>query len=138
MRILSVVARELQKSNTFNYSLLSNRILKSPHHGPLIRLSSVAPMVETDNRMMNGFINGESLEQHRNQPQDDSGKYPIWTPRMTKIVGTIGPASEQLPMLQQLVDSGLRVMRLNFSHATVEEVELRMKNLKLCKVRPRR
>jgi hypothetical protein len=97
--------------------------------------SSVASMVETDDRLMNGFFNGESLEQHQSPRQEDSDQYPIWTPRMTKIVGTIGPASEQLPILQQLVDSGLRVMRLNFSHATVAEVELRMKNLKSCKVR---
>jgi len=34
-----------------------------------------------------------------------------------------------------LVRSGLRVMRLNFSHATVEEVELRCRNLALCEGR---
>lgn len=28
----------------------------------------------------------------------------------------------------------MRIMRLNFSHATVEEVELRTKNLRLCQV----
>lgn len=53
-----------------------------------------------------------------------------WTPQLTKIVATIGPTSEQFPVLDKLVRSGLRVMRLNFSHATVEEVELRVKNLK--------
>jgi hypothetical protein len=58
-----------------------------------------------------------------------------WSPQLTKIVGTIGPTSEQLPVLQKLVHSGLRVMRLNFSHATIEEVELRVKNLRLCQVR---
>eukprot|EP00550_Attheya_septentrionalis_P012184 CAMPEP_0198303352 /NCGR_PEP_ID=MMETSP1449-20131203/56841_1 /TAXON_ID=420275 /ORGANISM="Attheya septentrionalis, Strain CCMP2084" /LENGTH=596 /DNA_ID=CAMNT_0044005839 /DNA_START=41 /DNA_END=1831 /DNA_ORIENTATION=- len=58
-----------------------------------------------------------------------------WSPQLTKIVGTIGPTSEQLPVLQKLVHSGLRVMRLNFSHATVEEVELRVKNLRLCQGR---
>lgn len=58
-----------------------------------------------------------------------------WKPQLTKIVATIGPTSEQLPVLQDLVKSGLRIMRLNFSHATTEEVELRVKNLKLCKGR---
>lgn len=58
-----------------------------------------------------------------------------WQPQLTKIVATIGPTSEQLPVLQDLVKSGLRIMRLNFSHATTEEVELRVKNLKLCKGR---
>ena len=78
-----------------------------------------------------------SQEKKQLDPADkphDGSDIPIWTPRLTKIVATIGPTSEQLPVLQQLVDSGLRIMRLNFSHATVEEVELRMKNLKLCKV----
>ena len=49
---------------------------------------------------------------------------------LTKIVATIGPASEQLPILPQAVSAGMRIMRLNFSHATLEEVNLRMKNLK--------
>lgn len=49
---------------------------------------------------------------------------------LTKIVATIGPASEQLPILPQAVQAGMRIMRLNFSHATLEEVNLRMKNLK--------
>ncbi|EED94965.1 predicted protein, partial [Thalassiosira pseudonana CCMP1335] len=34
------------------------------------------------------------------------------------IVATIGPTSEQLPVLQDIVRCGMRVMRLNFSHAT--------------------
>ena len=58
-----------------------------------------------------------------------------WTAQLTKIVSTIGPTSEQLPVMQDLVTNGLRIMRLNFSHATVEEVELRVKNLKLCQGR---
>ena len=51
---------------------------------------------------------------------------------LTKIVATIGPASEALPTLPRVVDAGMRLMRLNFSHATEDEVELRLKNLKLC------
>lgn len=58
-----------------------------------------------------------------------------WTAQLTKIVSTIGPTSEQLPVLQDLVRNGVRIMRLNFSHATVEEVELRIKNLNLCEGR---
>ena len=50
---------------------------------------------------------------------------------LTKIVATIGPASEELPTLPRVVDAGMRLMRLNFSHATEEEVELRLKNLAL-------
>ena len=52
---------------------------------------------------------------------------------MTKIVATIGPASEQLPMLSKVFDAGLNVMRINFSHATYEEADLRTNNLNTCR-----
>jgi pyruvate kinase len=58
-----------------------------------------------------------------------------YAPKLTKIVGTIGPTSEQMPVLQEVVRHGMRIMRLNFSHATVEEVELRTDNLKQCRGR---
>ena len=48
---------------------------------------------------------------------------------LTKIVATIGPASENLPMMPKVVTAGMRIMRINFSHATYEEADLRMKNL---------
>uniref|UniRef100_A0A7S2W1R6 Pyruvate kinase n=1 Tax=Mucochytrium quahogii TaxID=96639 RepID=A0A7S2W1R6_9STRA len=52
---------------------------------------------------------------------------------MTKVVGTIGPTSEQLDVLQKLTNEGLRIMRMNFSHATYEEATLRMTNLRKCR-----
>lgn len=51
---------------------------------------------------------------------------------MTKIVGTIGPVSENLETMQNVVNEGLRVMRINFSHATYEEATLRMDNMRKC------
>ncbi|KAL3907666.1 MAG: hypothetical protein SGILL_008779, partial [Bacillariaceae sp.] len=51
--------------------------------------------------------------------------------QLTTIVATIGPTSEQLEPLQKVVNAGMKIMRLNFSHATKEEVELRLKNLAL-------
>ena len=50
---------------------------------------------------------------------------------LTKIVATIGPKSEQLPVMTEVVAAGMRIMRINFSHATYEEADLRVKNLRL-------
>ena len=54
--------------------------------------------------------------------------------QLTKIVATIGPTSEQEGPLKTVVEAGMKIMRLNFSHATTEEVELRLKNLALSQV----
>lgn len=53
---------------------------------------------------------------------------------LTKIVATIGPTSEQAEPLREVTQAGMRIMRLNFSHATPEEVELRVTNLKAAQV----
>jgi pyruvate kinase len=44
--------------------------------------------------------------------------------RRTKIVATIGPASNSADMLAQLVEAGMDAVRLNFSHGTHAEHEL--------------
>lgn len=50
--------------------------------------------------------------------------------RRTKIVCTIGPASEQTETLEQLIRQGMNVARLNFSHGTQEEHGRRIQNIK--------
>ncbi len=41
--------------------------------------------------------------------------------RNTKIVATIGPASAEKDQLRELIQSGLNVARLNFSHGKFSE-----------------
>ncbi|HBW34909.1 pyruvate kinase [Desulfosporosinus sp. BICA1-9] len=50
--------------------------------------------------------------------------------RRTKIICTIGPASESREKIQQLLTAGMNVARLNFSHGTHEEHGSRMSVLK--------
>ncbi|GGC93636.1 pyruvate kinase [Thalassobacillus devorans] len=50
--------------------------------------------------------------------------------RKTKIVSTIGPASEQVETLTKLIEAGLNVARLNFSHGDYEEHGQRIKNIR--------
>jgi len=50
--------------------------------------------------------------------------------RRTKIVCTIGPASESPEKISQLLNAGMNVARLNFSHGTQEEHLKRILNLR--------
>lgn len=50
--------------------------------------------------------------------------------KKTKIVCTIGPASDSVETLKTLMQSGMNVCRLNFSHGSHEEHLQRIKNIK--------
>ena len=50
--------------------------------------------------------------------------------KMTKIVCTIGPKSESKEVLKSLIESGMNVMRLNFSHGDYAEHGMRIKTVK--------
>lgn len=50
--------------------------------------------------------------------------------RKTKIVCTIGPASESPELLESLIDAGMNVARLNFSHGSHEEHAERIKRIR--------
>ena len=41
--------------------------------------------------------------------------------KKTKIVCSIGPASNDYEVFAKMVDAGMNVARVNFSHATLEE-----------------
>lgn len=50
--------------------------------------------------------------------------------RKTKIICTIGPASESFEKLCELIESGMNVARLNFSHGSHEEHAARIVNIR--------
>ena len=50
--------------------------------------------------------------------------------RKTKIICTIGPASESEDMIRELCKAGMNVARLNFSHGTHEEHKKRVETIK--------
>ncbi len=50
--------------------------------------------------------------------------------KKTKIVATIGPASESQEMLEKLSKAGMNVCRLNFSHGTQEGALLQIQNIR--------
>ncbi|GAA4649967.1 pyruvate kinase [Kistimonas scapharcae] len=47
-------------------------------------------------------------------------------PRRTKIVATLGPATDDQAALTALIEAGVNVVRLNFSHGTPEELQQRV------------
>lgn len=58
----------------------------------------------------------------------DSMKVPAWP--LTKTVATVGPVSEDPETIQKLVDEKMKIMRINFSHATYEEASMRIERLR--------
>ena len=53
--------------------------------------------------------------------------------RKTKIIGTIGPASESEEMLTKLMNAGLNVCRINFSHGGYEDNAVKIETIKKCR-----
>jgi len=50
--------------------------------------------------------------------------------KRTKIVCTIGPASNSIETIRKMVDAGMNVARLNFSHGTYEDHSILIKNIR--------
>ena len=55
--------------------------------------------------------------------------------RKTKIICTLGPATDQGDVLEQLILNGMDVARLNFSHGTHEEHKKRLDRLKELRIK---
>ena len=51
--------------------------------------------------------------------------------KKTKMVCTIGPASEQKDQLEALINAGMNVMRMNFSHGDHVEQASVLRTLRL-------
>ena len=51
--------------------------------------------------------------------------------KRTKIIATIGPATESIATLEKLVKAGVNCARLNFSHGTHERHSMLIKNVRL-------
>jgi len=50
--------------------------------------------------------------------------------KRTKIVATIGPASENKTIMEKMMKAGMNVARLNFSHGTYEHHQMLIDNLR--------
>lgn len=50
--------------------------------------------------------------------------------RRTKIVATLGPASDSVEVIKRLIEAGMDTARINFSHGTHEEHAAKINNLK--------
>ena len=59
-------------------------------------------------------------------------------PRQTKIIATLGPATDDSEQLEKLIDSGLNMVRLNFSHDDAEKHVQRAQQVRECVARKNR
>lgn len=52
--------------------------------------------------------------------------------RRTKIIATLGPATDQPDMLEKIIRAGVDLVRLNFSHGQASDHEKRVKAVRAC------
>ena len=50
-------------------------------------------------------------------------KYLINMDRKTKIIATVGPSLSSESKIKKIIDAGANVLRINFSHGTLEDHE---------------
>ena len=90
------------------------------------RRSGMIPGREVVERVFDTTAHARSADVHRadaralRRAAAGLGTVPL-AMRRTKIVATIGPASRDPEVLVQMIDAGMDVARLNFSHGSAEE-----------------
>jgi len=63
------------------------------------------------------------------------GSAPRQRPTLTKIVATIGPASDSPEIVEKLIEAGVAVFRLNFSHGELEDHARRLGTIRAAAVK---
>ncbi|MEM1444980.1 MAG: pyruvate kinase [Planctomycetota bacterium] len=63
-------------------------------------------------------------------PADQRGGASVSSLVLTKIVATLGPASDDPDTLADMIRGGLRVVRLNFSHGTLDDAAKRLETIR--------
>ncbi|MFU8797980.1 MAG: pyruvate kinase [Gammaproteobacteria bacterium] len=55
--------------------------------------------------------------------------------KRTKIIATLGPATQNPAMLERMMEAGLDIVRANFSHGTFEDHKARLDTVRACAVK---
>ncbi|MEM1099139.1 MAG: pyruvate kinase [Planctomycetota bacterium] len=63
-------------------------------------------------------------------PNADRGGASVASLVLTKIVATLGPASDNVDTLADMIRGGVRVVRLNFSHGTLDDAARRLDTIR--------
>ena len=50
--------------------------------------------------------------------------------KKTKIVATLGPATSSKEVLKDMIEAGVNVFRVNFSHANYDDVKERIRTIR--------
>ncbi|MCB0374666.1 MAG: pyruvate kinase, partial [Sinomicrobium sp.] len=50
--------------------------------------------------------------------------------KKTKIIATLGPATNSKEIMKKMMDAGVDVFRINFSHANHEEIKTQIKTIR--------
>lgn len=65
-------------------------------------------------------------------PARPRGGSPQPPPTLTKIIATVGPASDSAETVSKLIQAGVAVFRLNFSHGTLDDHKVRLRTIRQC------